>query len=114
MSRRSDRAAPKGQQMARVNVSEEEWLAFRVLVLESRQSIADRLGDLVRRELESPPGRTPSSDAPPVDANDTNCEPGNEQPQPQSRPPRSRVWLSEVELLSWPPQRREGGRRPLS
>lgn len=42
---------PEGQRMARVNVSPDEWVAFRSKALREQRSVADYLGDLVRREL---------------------------------------------------------------
>lgn len=45
-------AAKKAQQVARVNVSEEAWEEFRVRALRSRTTVADYLGELVKKELQ--------------------------------------------------------------
>jgi hypothetical protein len=39
------------QQMARVNVSDEEWLAFRMEAIRTKRSVATYLGHLVAKEL---------------------------------------------------------------
>lgn len=39
------------QPAARVTVSDDEWIEFRVLAMRKCRSIADYLGELVRREL---------------------------------------------------------------
>ncbi|MBA3620212.1 MAG: hypothetical protein H0W56_11605 [Acidothermales bacterium] len=45
------RSLPPGQQMARVNATTDDWLAFRSAALRQGRSVADYLGELVRREL---------------------------------------------------------------
>ena len=42
---------PPGQQMARVNISEEQWREFRSEALLRNRSVAAFLGHLVRKEL---------------------------------------------------------------
>ena len=39
------------QQSARVNVTDDDWVAFRMLAMQQHQSVADYLGELVRSEL---------------------------------------------------------------
>ena len=39
------------QQSARVNVTDDDWLAFRTLAMQRHRSVADYLGQLVRSEL---------------------------------------------------------------
>lgn len=39
------------QQMARINVPDNEWLECRVLAMKQKRSVADYLGELVRREV---------------------------------------------------------------
>lgn len=51
------------QQAARVNVSDDDWIAFRTVAMRQRRSIADYLGELVRRELADPAGK-PDEPAP--------------------------------------------------
>jgi len=48
----SGRSLPADQQMARVNITADDWLAFRTEALRQRRSVADYLGELVRRELQ--------------------------------------------------------------
>jgi hypothetical protein len=43
------------QQTARVNVSDEDWIQFRLLAMRRRLSLAEYLGELVRGELAGPP-----------------------------------------------------------
>lgn len=43
------------QQSARVNVSHEDWLAFRTLAMQQYRSVADYMGELVRIELGKSP-----------------------------------------------------------
>lgn len=59
-----------GQQSARVNIDDRDWIRFRIRALEEDRSIADYLGDLVRAELsgrgdpiESVGDRTSAEDA---------------------------------------------------
>jgi hypothetical protein len=47
----SSRTLQPAQQMARVNVDPATWAEFRVAALRSGRSVADYLGELVRREL---------------------------------------------------------------
>jgi hypothetical protein len=47
----SDRTLPDYQRMARVNLGEERWAAFRVLAKTKKRSVADYLGKLVDKEL---------------------------------------------------------------
>lgn len=39
------------QQVARVNVGDDDWIEFRAFAMQKRRSVADYLGELVRREL---------------------------------------------------------------
>ena len=50
----------RDQQTARVNVSGEEWIQFRILAMRRQQSLAEYLGELVRAELAGPVGTTSS------------------------------------------------------
>lgn len=45
------KSLPAAQQMARVNLSGEEWRAFRSEAVVRERSVADYLGRLVRKEL---------------------------------------------------------------
>ncbi len=74
------------QQAARVNVSDDDWIAFRTVAMRERRSIADYLGDLVRRELASPAG-TPGDPAP-------------KERKPARRESSARVLLADQELLT--------------
>lgn len=47
----SDRTLPDYQRMARVNLGEERWAAFRALAKTKKRSVADYLGKLVDKEL---------------------------------------------------------------
>lgn len=47
----SDRTLPDYQRMARVNLGEERWVAFRALAKTKKRSVADYLGKLVDKEL---------------------------------------------------------------
>lgn len=49
------------QQTARVNVSDEDWIQFRMLAMRRRQSLAEYLGELVRGELAGPPPPRPAT-----------------------------------------------------
>lgn len=71
------------QQAARVNVSDNEWIDFRTLAMRRRRSIADYLGELVRRELNDPPR-----------------QPAVEEPRPARRRSSAPVRLSEQKLLT--------------
>lgn len=73
------------QQAARVNVSDDEWINFRTLAMRHRRSIADYLGELVRRELSSPP-EDPAAER-------------VQEPPPARRPSRP-VRLADQELLT--------------
>jgi hypothetical protein len=42
---------PVDQHMARVNLSEEQWLEFRALAIREKQSVAAYLGRLVEKEI---------------------------------------------------------------
>ena len=42
---------PIDQHMARVNVSEEQWLEFRALAIREKRSVAAYLGRLVEKEI---------------------------------------------------------------
>lgn len=44
------------QQSARVNVTDDDWVAFRTLAMQQHRSVADYLGQLVRSELGQPVG----------------------------------------------------------
>ena len=50
----------KAQQLARVNVSSEAWQEFRVRALRGGTTVADYLGDLVKKELQRPAPKAPS------------------------------------------------------
>jgi hypothetical protein len=94
-----DRAAGGRQKMARVNVDETEWLDFRVLAMRKGRSIADYLGQLVRRELKRArrrEARHPEAMTEPAEV---------EAPRRAAKTSRPRVRLADVELLSW----RNGG-----
>lgn len=58
----------KAQQLARVNVSLEAWQEFRVRALRGGTTVADYLGDLVKKELQRPAPKAPSPPAPAVPA----------------------------------------------
>ena len=45
------KSLPADQQMARVNLSSEEWRAFRSTAVLKQRSVAEYLGHLVRKEL---------------------------------------------------------------
>jgi hypothetical protein len=45
------RSLPDGQHMARVTISEEEWMTFRSLAIRKKRSVAAYLGHLVRKEI---------------------------------------------------------------
>ncbi len=47
----------KAQQLARVNVSLEAWQEFRVRALRGGTTVADYLGELVKKELQRPAPR---------------------------------------------------------
>jgi hypothetical protein len=53
----------KAQQLARVNVSLEAWQEFRVRALRGGTTVADYLGELVKKELQRPAPRTASRSA---------------------------------------------------
>ena len=53
----------KAQQLARVNVSLEAWQEFRVRALRGGTTVADYLGDLVKKELQRP---APAGTLPPT------------------------------------------------
>ncbi|MBW3579264.1 MAG: hypothetical protein KY462_16325 [Actinobacteria bacterium] len=82
----------RDQQTARVNVSDDEWIEFRTLAMRKRRSIADYLGDLVRRELD---GSTEPTDEP--------CDEKSESARRHSPP---RVRLADQELLTGLPRPR--------
>jgi hypothetical protein len=42
---------PTDQHMARVNLSEEQWLEFRALAIREKRSVATYLGRLVEKEI---------------------------------------------------------------
>ncbi len=42
---------PDDQHMARVSVSEEQWLEFRALAIRKKRSVAAYLGHLVQKEI---------------------------------------------------------------
>jgi hypothetical protein len=90
-----DRTAGRGQKMARVNVDATEWLEFRVLAMRKGRSIADYLGQFVRRELK----RAKRSE--PRDAESVADSTRDEPPRGVTKSARPRVRLADVELLSW-------------
>ncbi len=54
----------KAQQLARVNVSLEAWQEFRIRALRGGTTVADYLGELVKKELQRPgprPAEAPAS-----------------------------------------------------
>ena len=76
------------QQSARVNVTDDDWVAFRMLAMQQHRSVADYLGELVRGELGQPvakPRRSP--------------------PTPSRRP--DPVRLADQQLLTEPPGHRQ-------
>lgn len=82
-----DRASRSTQQTARVNLGSGDWIEFRTLAMRARRSIADYLGELVRKELERQRrrDRTP----PPAESRETSSQTG--------KPP---VRLGEQEVLT--------------
>jgi hypothetical protein len=42
---------PNDQHMARVSISEEQWLEFRALAIRKKRSVAAYLGHLVQKEI---------------------------------------------------------------
>jgi hypothetical protein len=54
----------KAQQLARVNVSLEAWAEFRVRALRAQTTVADYLGELVKKELNRPAPRTAAPSSP--------------------------------------------------
>ena len=45
------RSLPEGQHMARVTISQDDWLTFRALAIQKKRSVAAYLGHLVQREI---------------------------------------------------------------
>ena len=43
---------PDGQHMARVSISEEQWIEFRALAIRKKRSVASYLGHLVQKEID--------------------------------------------------------------
>lgn len=83
----------RDQQAARVNVRDDEWIEFRTFVMRKRRSIADYLGELVRRELGE--SKKPAKEA------------RTDKPEPsRPRPSAPRVRLAEQELLTGLPRSR--------
>lgn len=76
----------RDQQAARVNVSDDEWIEFRTLAMRKRRSIAEYLGELVRRELGAT--KKPAKESRPKEP---------ERPRRRSAP---RVRLADQELLT--------------
>ncbi len=74
------------QQAARVNVSDDDWIAFRTVAMRQRRSIADYLGELVRRELAGAAG--------------TPDEPAPEERKPACSKSSAPVLLADQELLT--------------
>jgi hypothetical protein len=58
------RGAVKAQQLARVNVSLEAWQEFRVRALRGGTTVADYLGELVKKELQRPAPRATAAPVP--------------------------------------------------
>lgn len=90
-----------GQQSARVNIDDRDWIRFRIRAMRHHRSIADYLGDLVRTELAT--RDTTESDEPVND--DANPPPaptqdrtGNKAASKTAR--GERIRLSDVELLT--------------
>lgn len=79
------------QQVARVNVSDDEWIEFRTLEMRERRSIADYLGELVRRELGG--SKEPAKQSP------------SEKPERPRRQPASCVRLANRDVLTELPRR---------
>jgi hypothetical protein len=61
----------KAQQLARVNVSLEAWAEFRVRALRAQTTVADYLGDLVKKELQRPAPKAAEAPVPAVAADDS-------------------------------------------
>lgn len=68
---------PAGQQMARVNLSSEEWRVFRSTAVLKQRSVAEYLGHLVRKELRRVDRADVASQPPPIDVEDS---PSSENP----------------------------------
>lgn len=81
----------RDQQAARVNVSDDDWIEFRTLAMRKRRSIADYLGELVRRELDS--------------SKKSAKESFFEKSERPRRRPAPRVRIADQELLTQLPRR---------
>jgi hypothetical protein len=72
----------KAQQLARVNISGEAWQEFRVRVLRAKTTVADYLGELVKKELQRPAPKAAAAPAPATAPDDGSAHRSDGPPVP--------------------------------